>query len=60
LVRVVLDPHLETADVDRANNAWPPQAEPTRFQLFKQNQREGENPMQRDKRAKGGSDFKSK
>jgi hypothetical protein len=54
LVRVVLDPHLETADVDRANNAWPPQAEPTRFQIFKQNQREVENPMQRDRRAKGG------
>ncbi len=54
LVRIVLDPHLETADVDRANNSWPPQAAPTRFQLFKQTQREGENPMQRDRRAKGG------
>jgi hypothetical protein len=54
LVRVILDPHLETADVDRANNHWPPQQQPTRFELFKDRQRGAEeNPMQRDRRARG-------
>lgn len=52
LVRVVLDPHLETADVDRGNNYWPPRAEPTRFQLFKDSKYKPENKMQRDRRAK--------
>jgi len=28
LVRVVLDPTLETADIDRSNNYWPPKQEP--------------------------------
>ena len=51
LTRVVLDPHLEVADVDRANNYWPPRAEPTRFELFKESNK-AENPMQRDRRAK--------
>ena len=52
LVRAVLDPHLEVADVDRSSNYWPPQIEPTRFQLFKDSQRKPENLMQRDRRAK--------
>lgn len=51
LVRVVLDPYLETADTDRSNNYWPPQQEPTRFELFKRSSRARENPMQRAKRA---------
>lgn len=51
LVRLVLDPHLEMADVDRSNNYWPPKNEPTRFELFKELKKE-ENPMQRDRRAK--------
>ncbi len=55
LVRVNLDPHLETADIDRSNNLWPPQSEPTRFELFKERSGRGaaENPMQRDRRARG-------
>ncbi|MBI1287181.1 MAG: M1 family peptidase [Flavobacteriales bacterium] len=52
LVRVVLDPFLETADVDRNNNYWPPKQEPTRFELFKSSHHDSENPMQRAKRAK--------
>lgn len=52
LVRVVLDPYLETADIDRGNNYWPPKQEPTRFELYKSNHGGGENPMQRAKRAK--------
>lgn len=49
---VKLDPFLETADVDVNNNFWPPQMAPTRFELFKQREGRGENPMQRDARAK--------
>jgi hypothetical protein len=51
--QIELDPYRETADVNRENNFFPPQLEPTRFQLFK-SQRRGsteENPMQRAKRA---------
>ena len=51
LVRVTLDPFLETADVDRNNNYWPARVEPTRFQLFKE-RNSRENLMQRDRRAK--------
>ena len=51
LARVTLDPFLETADVNRNNNYWPARLEPTRFQLFK-DQNSRENPMQRDRRAK--------
>lgn len=52
LSRVTLDPFLETADVDRDNNYWPARIEPTRFQLYKQNRRQGENLMQRANRTK--------
>lgn len=51
VVRINLDPNLETADVNRNNNYWPPRMEPTRFELYQQRHREGENPMQRKKRA---------
>jgi hypothetical protein len=44
-----LDPFLETADVDLNNNSWPAEIQPSRYQLFKQNQPK-ENPMQRQKR----------
>jgi hypothetical protein len=35
---IVLDPNLETADVDLTNNFFPRRAVPTRFQIFKQGQ----------------------
>lgn len=35
VVRFELDPHKETADVDRNNNYFPPELEPTRFEVFK-------------------------
>ena len=54
LVRVTLDPFLETADVNRNNNYWPARVEPTRFQLFK-DRNSRENLMQRDRRAKAKS-----
>ena len=48
---ILLDPQLETADVDLSNNAWPPRVVPTRFELFKESQgRSRENQMQRAKR----------
>lgn len=50
VTRITLDPNLETADVDRGNNFWPPRQEPTRFELYKQKNQKGENPMQRKKR----------
>lgn len=35
VVRFELDPHRETADADRNNNYFPPELEPTRFEVFK-------------------------
>ncbi len=46
--RVVLDPFLETADVDRSNNYYPSRpTEPSRFELFNQEDAPEKNPMQR-------------
>ncbi|MES2629076.1 MAG: M1 family peptidase, partial [Bacteroidota bacterium] len=50
---IALDPQFETADVEIANNYWPSQAVPTRFEMFKERQQTlQENPMQREKKAK--------
>ena len=52
---IILDPYLETADIDRSNNHYPPKEETLRFEAFKQRQnRQGgnENPMQRARKAK--------
>ena len=51
VANVRLDPFLETADVDLNNNSWPARNEPTRFQIFKENDEKKENPMQRAIRA---------
>ncbi|MDB0027396.1 M1 family metallopeptidase [Flavobacteriales bacterium] len=51
VANVRLDPFLETADVDLNNNSWPDRNEPTRFQIFKENYKKKENPMQRAIRA---------
>ncbi len=52
VVRIVLDPLLETADIDTSDNAWPPRPEPTRFQLHKDRQpRTEENAIQRARRS---------
>ena len=50
--KIVLDPLLETADIDRDNNYWPEAQEPSRFELFKGRPRVrggsgAGNPMQR-------------
>lgn len=58
VTKIVLDPFMETADVDTDNNSYPPQPQMSRFEMFKQQGRRrggnsrGENPMQRDRRAK--------
>ncbi len=44
--RIVLDPHLETADADRSNNYWPPRIEPIRMKLNKRKEPHPKNPMQ--------------
>jgi hypothetical protein len=50
--RIVVDPYLETADVDTSNNHYPYQAEMSRFELFRRQARGSrENPMQRARRA---------
>jgi len=48
--QITLDPYLETADTETFDNHWPRVAEPSRFDVFKNNY-EPENPMQRKKRA---------
>lgn len=48
--KITLDPYLETADTETFDNHWPRVAEPSRFDVFKNNY-EPENEMQRKKRA---------
>ena len=43
--RIVLDPHLELADVDLANNTWPPEPVEENLRLRKWS-RSSKNPMQ--------------
>lgn len=54
--QIVLDPYLETADVDTGNNYYPARTQLNRFEMFKRQGRSrwggGENPMQRAQRAK--------
>ena len=49
VVSFSVDPFLETADTDLDNNTWPRVMQPTRYQLYKQEQTR-ENPMQRQQR----------
>ncbi len=53
VVAINLDPNLETADIDRNNNYWPPRMEPSRFKLYKEKagRKSSENDMQRIRRA---------
>ena len=52
VVGVVLDPYLETADVDTSNNYYPSRSTVSRFDLYQRGERAGENPMQRNARAR--------
>jgi len=56
VVAIKLDPQRETADIDETNNNWPRVALPSKFELFRQQERPrgstaGPNPMQQ---ARGG------
>ncbi|MFI5204702.1 MAG: M1 family aminopeptidase, partial [Flavobacteriales bacterium] len=60
---VMLDPYLETADIDETNNSWPKIAAPTELELFKARRRSRggdnrNNPMQQKTNNQGGSDNK--
>jgi hypothetical protein len=46
LVKVILDPNLETADTEISNNSFPPEKQITRFEVYKRSERSGRNPMQ--------------
>ncbi len=48
LTKLVLDPRLETADIDTHNNVFPREIQKSRFQLFQDRRRGGggRNPMQ--------------
>ena len=52
VVGVVLDPYLETADVDTSNNYYPSRTTVNRFDLYQRNSQEEENLMQRNARAR--------
>ena len=52
VVRFVLDPKRETADIDEGSNYWPRQYQPTRFEMFKgtggaRGASTGDNPMKK-------------
>ncbi|MBK7945054.1 MAG: hypothetical protein IPJ85_07000 [Flavobacteriales bacterium] len=57
---VVLDPFLETADCDLNNNSWPPRMVPTRFDVFKERERDWRrpNPMQMERNRQTGGEMK--
>ena len=35
VTNIVVDPDLETADVDMTNNSWPNESKPSQFDQFK-------------------------
>lgn len=47
VVKIELDPFLETADTDFSDNQWPAAMKPSRFQLYKQRYQSRKNPMQK-------------
>ena len=57
---VTLDPFLETADCDLNNNSWPPKMVPTRFDVFKERERDWRqpNPMQMERNRMTGGEMK--
>ena len=45
--KILLDPFLETADIDMQNNVWPSVSEPSRFEIYKYNSSRPSNPMKK-------------
>ena len=52
VVRFVLDPHLETADTDLANNQFPRKPAESRFDVYEYKRPTSKNPMQKERDAK--------
>ncbi len=48
--KITLDPLLETADTDVDNNVWPKQIQPSRFEIYKSQNRPSSNPMKEAKK----------
>lgn len=48
--KIVLDPYLETADIDVNNNTWTVPQSPARFELYEKQKKESTNAMQRAKK----------
>lgn len=48
ITRIILDPYLETADIDTNNNYYPREEQFSKFEIFKKNtqRNQQENPMQ--------------
>ncbi len=56
VVQWTLDPYFEIADIDTADNSFPPVAKPTRFQIYKQQQYQRPlNPMQAEQKQTGAA-----
>ena len=54
---VMVDPFLETADVDLDNNSWPRMNRPSRFKIYKNNRQSRPNPMQLQKKQGDGGSY---
>ncbi len=52
VVRFALDPYREIADVEPANNVYPPEIARTRFELFKAKDEPDMNPMRQERQDK--------
>jgi hypothetical protein len=53
VVSFTLDPFLETADIDLSNNSFPRRLAPSRFELFKERNERGTNPMREQLKQQG-------
>jgi hypothetical protein len=49
--KIIIDPYLETADIDTNNNVYPKESQPTKFEVFRSKQKTQNlsNPMQKSK-----------
>ncbi|MGV3504870.1 MAG: M1 family metallopeptidase [Adhaeribacter sp.] len=61
VVSLRLDPYRETGDIDESNNAWPRTHQPSKFELFRQQQSirgssTGPNPMQQSRQRASGQE----
>ena len=57
VVRMELDPFLETADTELSNNHWPPKLIPSRFKLYKTSK--SDNEMRKAKKKKEAAEKKA-